>query len=187
MRRASAVVVSSGNSLTCASGFDLNPSVRGVEAELALERKVARQIVTRTARGCMVQNRVASTLRGKRILLVEDEADAREMIELVLAEAGANVASASSGKGALDHMRQGPFDIVVSDIGLPGMDGYALAHELREVARSYGSEPPMVAFTAFTDATHRQRAVDAGFEAHIAKPVDPVALVSLVSRLLAMS
>ena len=127
-------------------------------------------------------------LRGKRILLVEDEADALEMIELVLAEAGASVATAASGKAAIDHVRQGPFDIVVSDIGLPGMDGYALASEIRQIAREHGSEPPpMVAFTAFTDATHRQRAVDAGFEAHIAKPVDPVALVTLVSRLLSMT
>ena len=109
------------------------------------------------------------------------------MIELVLAEAGASVATASSGKAAIDHMKQGPFDIVVSDIGLPGMDGYTLAGELREAAREHGSEPPMVAFTAFTDATHRQRATQAGFEAHIAKPVDPVALVNLVSRLLSMT
>ncbi len=110
------------------------------------------------------------------------------MIELVLAEAGASVATASSGKAAIDHMKRAPFDIVVSDIGLPGMDGYALAGELRQVARERdGSEPPMVAFTAFTDAAHRQRAVQAGFEAHIAKPVDPVALVNLVSRLLSIT
>lgn len=130
---------------------------------------------------------MTSSLRGKRILLVEDERDALEVIELVLAEAGASVATASSGKAALDHMKQGPFDIVVSDIGLPGMDGYALAGELRQVAREHGSEPPMVAFTAFTDRAHRLRARQAGFEAHIAKPVDPVALVNLVSRLLSMT
>jgi len=127
------------------------------------------------------------TLRGKRILLVEDEVDALEVIEMVLVGAGAKVATASSAKAALAHMRQGPFDIVVSDIGLPEMDGYELAGELRKLARGHGSEPPMVAFTAFSDAAHRQRAVDAGFEAHIAKPVDPVALVSLVSRLLSLS
>lgn len=129
-----------------------------------------------------------SPLRGKRILLVEDETDALEMIELVLAEAGASVATASSSTAAIDHMKRGPFDIVVSDIGLPGMDGYTLAGELRQLARERGgSEPPMVAFTAFTDSSHRQRAVQAGFEAHIAKPVDPVALVNLVSRLLSMT
>jgi CheY-like chemotaxis protein len=127
------------------------------------------------------------TLRGKRILLVDDEVDALEVIEMVLVGAGAKVATASSAKAALAHMQQGPFDIVVSDIGLPEMDGYQLAGELRKLARGHGSEPPMVAFTAFSDASHRQRAVDAGFEAHIAKPVDPVALVSLVSRLLSLA
>lgn len=130
---------------------------------------------------------MSATLRGKRILLVEDEIDALEMIELVLIGAGAKVAAASSANAALAHMRQAPFDLVVSDIGLPGMDGYELASELRKLARDHGREPPMVAFTAFTDASHRQRAVEAGFEAHIAKPVDPVALVSLVSRLLALT
>lgn len=121
-------------------------------------------------------------------MLVEDEADALEMIELVLAEAGAHVATASSARAAIDHVNEGPFDIVVSDIGLPGMDGYALAREIRRISRERGCEPPpLVAFTAYTDATHRQAAIAAGFEAHIAKPVDPVALVSLVSRLLSMA
>lgn len=127
------------------------------------------------------------TLRGKRILLVEDDIDALEVIEMVLEGAGAEVAAAASGKAAIEHMREKRFDIVVSDIGLPEMDGYALARELRQLAREHGAEPPMVAFTAFTDALHRQRALEAGFEAHIAKPVDPVALVSLVSRLLALA
>jgi CheY-like chemotaxis protein len=125
-------------------------------------------------------------LRGKRILLVEDELDALELIQMVLVGAGAKVEMAANAQMAMAHMKQGPFDIVVSDIGLPEMDGYTLAHELRKLAKAHGSEPPMVAFTAFTDAQHRQRAVDAGFVGHIAKPVDPVALVALVARLLAL-
>jgi CheY-like chemotaxis protein len=127
------------------------------------------------------------TLRGKRILLVEDEIDALELIQMVLVGAGAKVEMASNAEAALVHMKNGPFDIVVSDIGLPEMDGYELAPHLRALAKAHGSEPPMVAFTAFTDAAHRQRAVDAGFVGHIAKPVDPVALVALVARLLALA
>jgi len=126
------------------------------------------------------------TLRGKRILIVEDELDALELTRLVLVGAGAEVETAANVEAALAHMKEGPFDIVVSDIGLPEMNGYELAQELRRLAKTHDSEPPMIAFTAFTGAEHRQRAVDAGFVGHIAKPVDPVALVALVTRLLAL-
>ncbi len=129
----------------------------------------------------------ARALSGKRVLIVEDERDARELLEMVLLAAGAEVATAASGAAALQHMQQAPFNLVVSDIGLPEMDGYQLAGELRNVAQKYGSQPRMVAFTAFSGARNRQLALDAGFDAHIGKPIDPVALVSLVERLLTLA
>jgi len=150
--------------------------------------RLTRQFVTHT--GLAIDGTkagVSYSLRGKRILVVEDEVDALDLIELMLKAAGADVAKAESGDAALAHMRQAPFDLVVSDIGLPEMDGYQLAGELRKLSRSHGTDPKMIAFTAYADSAHRQRAVDAGFEAHIAKPVDPVALVSLVTHLLSLS
>ena len=127
------------------------------------------------------------SLYGKRVLVVEDEPDALDVVAMVLREAGAQVVPAATAGAALASMKAAPFDLVVSDISLPEMDGYTLAGKLRELAESHGTHPRLVAFTGHTTASDRSRAQAAGFDAHIAKPVDPVALVSLVKSLLALA
>jgi signal transduction histidine kinase len=118
-------------------------------------------------------------LDGLRILFVDDEADARELLAHVLGDAGASVRAASSAAEALALLDQEPFDVLVSDIGMPGEDGYSL---MRKVA-ARRRPPPAIALSAFTSAQDRERALDAGFTTHLPKPLDAQALIAFVDRL----
>lgn len=117
-------------------------------------------------------------LDGLRVLVVDDERDSREMARTALAGAGAEVAVAADVAEALDRLADRPTDVVVSDIGMPRRDGYELARELRD-----RGGVPAVAVTAFAGPEDRRRALAAGFQAHLGKPVDPAALVAVVARL----
>jgi signal transduction histidine kinase len=119
-------------------------------------------------------------LHGIRVLVVEDDADALEALRLVLEQSGAEVAAATSAADALDVFAAAPPDVLVSDISMPGEDGYALLARVRAGARA---STPAVALTGFASPEDRARAVAAGFQAHVAKPVDPAALISLVHKL----
>src|SRR6266446_5543848 len=114
------------------------------------------------------------SLRGLRILVVDDDADAREMLGVMLGNYGAEVTVARSVDEALDLIsRQAP-DILVSDIGLPSEDGYALIRRIRgspETARL-----PALALTAYATVADHRRALEAGFQRHVSKPVDPAEL-----------
>lgn len=107
------------------------------------------------------------------VLVVEDEADSRELIELLLASEGATVRSAGTALEALALFDELAPDVLLSDIGMPGRDGYWLAGEVR--ARR--SDVPAVALTAFSTQDDVDRAMAAGFDHHIGKPVDPEQLV----------
>ncbi len=124
------------------------------------------------------------TLDGVRVLLVEDEVDTREFVQRVLEESSAQVVSTGSATEALEVIEGAQPDVLVSDIGMPGMDGYALlrAIRLRRAAR-HAPPIPALALTAFARTEDRQRAFDAGYAEHVAKPVDPVTLVTAVARL----
>jgi CheY-like chemotaxis protein/anti-sigma regulatory factor (Ser/Thr protein kinase) len=118
-------------------------------------------------------------LDGLHVLFVDDEPDARELVSMVLTDAGASVSSASSADEALaliDHER---FDVMVSDIGMPGEDGYSL---MRKVA-ARRTPLPSIALSAFTSAQDRERALSAGFTTHLPKPLDAPALIAFVDRL----
>jgi signal transduction histidine kinase len=117
-------------------------------------------------------------LAGLRVLFVDDEPDARELLTMVLADAGAEVRTASSAAEALDLLGGERFDVMVSDIGMPGEDGYSL---MRKVARR--GEVPGIALSAFSSVQDRERALDAGFVTHLAKPLDAVALIDFVHRI----
>jgi CheY-like chemotaxis protein len=125
-----------------------------------------------------------STLDGVRILLVEDELDTREFVQRVLEESCAKVVSASSATEALEVFDGTHPDVLVSDIGMPGMDGYALLRTIR-MRRASSQDPPIpaLALTAFARSEDRQRAFDAGYSEHLSKPVDPVTLVTAVARI----
>lgn len=124
-----------------------------------------------------------ASLRGATVLVVDDEPDARELVKRVLEEHAARVVAVSSAPEAFGAVQESRPDVLVSDIGMPGMDGYALLRELR-AGGGPGRDVPAVALTAFARPEDRERALSAGYRAHLAKPVDPMRLVSLVASLL---
>jgi signal transduction histidine kinase/ActR/RegA family two-component response regulator len=125
----------------------------------------------------------ARTLAGVRVILVEDDADARDLLAHVLAEAGAQVEVAGSAAQALELLERAAGDVLISDIGMPGVDGYELIRTLRNRSASRGGRIPAIAVTAFARDEDRQHALEAGFEQHVGKPVDPEHLVASVAAL----
>ncbi len=120
-------------------------------------------------------------LDGLRVLVVDDDDDARNLIERVLSDEGAIVVSAdSAAQGLLELGRSGP-DVLVSDIGMPDMDGYSLIHEIRSLPSNRGGSTPAIALTAYARAEDSARALATGFQAHLTKPIDPERLVALVA------
>jgi CheY-like chemotaxis protein len=119
---------------------------------------------------------------GLDILLVEDNADASEVLIVVLSDAGAQVRHAADCETALELLRQKWPDVLVSDIGLPGRDGYDLIREVRRLEAEQGrSRTPAIAHTAFTRAMDHEKATEAGFDAHVGKPLQPHALLGAIS------
>ena len=122
-------------------------------------------------------------LDGMTVLVVDDEEDARHMIEQVLRGQGATVHLAGSAKEALGLLEVQRPDVLVSDIGMPEMDGYSLIQSIRSLPLSRGGHTPAVALTAYTRGEDAQRAYLAGFQKHITKPVEPSELLVAVSAL----
>ena len=100
---------------------------------------------------------------------------------MFLRHAGYEVAVAGDGAEALEAARRARFDVIVSDIGMPGMDGYELAQALRALP-AYGGVP-IIAVTGFSMYDDSRRATQCGFDAHMTKPIDPVALLEIIDRL----
>lgn len=122
-------------------------------------------------------------LNNLRVLVVDDEADSVEVLKLVLKECGAEVSTAYSAKEALRALEAYPPDVLISDIGMPGEDGYDLIKKFRELASVQGKRIPAIALTAYSRAEDRKRALSAGFQMHLAKPVEPDELVMAVANL----
>jgi two-component system CheB/CheR fusion protein len=116
-----------------------------------------------------------------RALVVDDAPDVTDMLSFLLRYAGYEVVAALSGAQALDAARAESFDVVVSDIGMPGMSGYELAERLR--ALDDYRRTPLIAVTGFSMYDDRDRALACGFDAFVNKPVNPRELVSLIERL----
>lgn len=122
-------------------------------------------------------------LAGLRVLVLEDEPDARELVERVLQERGATTLAFASALEALDACALEAPDVIVSDIGLPGVDGYEFIRRLRMSEGQRGRSTPAAALTAFARSEDRRRALLAGYQTHMAKPVDPLELVVVVAAL----
>jgi CheY-like chemotaxis protein len=120
--------------------------------------------------------------KRSRILVVDDVADVTEMISLFLKHAGYQVTTADSASAALRRARTETFDLVISDIGMPQMNGYELAGQLRALEKY--ERVPMIAVTGYTEYDDRGRSVRAGFNAHLTKPIDPAVLLKLIQELL---
>jgi len=128
----------------------------------------------------------ASTLTGVRVLVVDDEPDAREVIRLALAQRGARVETAASASEAMAAFRRdgGPPDVLLSDIAMPGEDGNTLIRRIRRLSGPEGGGVPAVALTAYARADDRDRAMAAGYQVHVPKPVEPAKLLQVVADLL---
>lgn len=117
------------------------------------------------------------------VLLVEDDREASEMMTLVLSERGARVRSAADFEAAVRAVQQAWPDVLVSDIGLPGRDGYELVRRLRELQREGGhSHLPVIAVTAFARAEDQRKTLEAGFDLHLGKPLTPHVLLDAIVR-----
>ena len=123
-------------------------------------------------------------LRDVRVLVVDDDEDSRDMLTMVFERYGAAVERAASAAEAIAVIEQRRPHILLSDVGMPGEDGHALIRRVRAAERDSGLFLPAIALTGYASAEDGARALDAGFQLHIPKPVDPAELLSLVSRLL---
>ena len=124
-----------------------------------------------------------ATLAGVRVLVVDDVAESRELLRAILEECGAEVTDAGSVQAALRTLEQAPFDVLISDIAMPGDDGYALIRRVRSLPAEHGGQIPAVALTAYARIEDRAAALEAGYHQHAAKPIEPSELSALVAVL----
>ncbi|HEV2911889.1 MAG TPA: PAS domain S-box protein [Pyrinomonadaceae bacterium] len=122
-------------------------------------------------------------LRDLKILIVDDEQDTRELLIVLLTNYGARVVSAASAAEGLEFLeREGP-DVMVCDIGMPGEDGYSFIRKVRSLPAERGGRTPAAALTAYAREEDRMRALMAGYQLHVAKPVNPAELITVVASL----
>jgi CheY-like chemotaxis protein/two-component sensor histidine kinase len=127
------------------------------------------------------------SLSSIRVLIIEDEPDARDLIRRVLERAGATVECAGSADEGLDSITTFQPMVLISDIGMPGKDGYAFIREVRARTPDQGGRTPAIALTAFARAEDRTRALMAGYQTHIAKPISPDELIASVASLVGLT
>ncbi|MBE9012871.1 response regulator, partial [Pseudanabaenaceae cyanobacterium LEGE 13415] len=120
-----------------------------------------------------------------RILVVDDSPDSREFVAFVLKQEGAIITQAASALEALELLSHAQWDVLVSDIGMPEMNGYELIQQIRAKSLEQGGQIPAIALTAYTSDADAQQALQAGFGQHLAKPIDPDRLIQLVVNLVA--
>ncbi|MBD1847682.1 response regulator [Cyanobacteria bacterium FACHB-63] len=125
----------------------------------------------------------ALNLNGIKILVVDDETDTREFVVFLLQQQGAEVIAATSGYEALLIVPQARPDVLLSDIGMPDMDGYMLIQQVRMLAPEQGGQVLAIALTAYAGEMNQQQAIAAGFQKHVSKPVEPDTLVQAISSL----
>jgi CheY-like chemotaxis protein len=125
-------------------------------------------------------------LEQVRIIAVDDEVDSLALVKVILEQAGAKVQAVSSATIALHELNQAPFDVLISDIGMPEMDGYAFIRQVRALSSSTHREIPAVAVTAYAGEANERHIRAAGFQAHLAKPIDPQQLLQTITTLLGL-
>ncbi|MEP6741891.1 MAG: chemotaxis protein CheB [bacterium] len=157
------------------ANFGSKPSSRAVEA-------VARTTKTE-ARERTVDNVRSDFLSGLRVLAVDDQPDTRELIALALMRYGAEMRVCTSANEALKVVQEWKPDVIVSDIGMPGEDGYELMKNIRALRPKQGGKTPAVALTGYASATDESKALTAGYQAHLPKPVELAELARTIARL----
>jgi len=123
---------------------------------------------------------------GLQALLVDDDRDSREFIAFLLEQYGVQVTQADSASEALSSLEQGKFDLLISDIGMPDIDGYTLIRRIRKLSPNRGAEIPAIALTAYAGESDRLQALAAGFHHHISKPIEPEILIQAILTTLAI-
>lgn len=174
-----------GGTVTAASPGLGQGSTFTVSLPLAAPRQG--EITARHAEAPAGPTPLTERLRGRRILVVEDDADTRGLIERIFTGARAHVVGAGSTAEALGVLSHQTFDLLVTDIGMPQEDGYDLLRKIRSLPPSRGGAIPAVALTAYARPEDRQRCLEAGFQAHLAKPIQQWDLLSICGGLVATS
>jgi len=127
---------------------------------------------------------VVRDMRGTSVVVVDDDRDARELIARILADCQASVRLAGSAREALDLLRASPPDLLISDLGMPEVDGLELMSWVRALPRDAGGLVPAIALTAFARSEDRLKALEAGFSAHVSKPVEQSELMAAIAMAL---
>jgi CheY-like chemotaxis protein len=140
---------------------------------------------------CLLQNAVtpsdSSLLKEVSVLVVDDENDARELLKTILEQSGAKVTAVASVAEAIAAYEAIQPDILISDIAMPGEDGYALIHRVKTLEDRQAKPMPAIALTAYAREEDQDQALSAGFQMHFAKPVEPTSLVTALANLLGRS
>jgi CheY-like chemotaxis protein len=126
-------------------------------------------------------------LDGLKVLVVDDEVDTRELFKAGLGQCGAEVVTAGSAQEALATLEEMRPDLLISDIGMPGEDGYELIRQVRALPAGRGGRIPAIALTAYARMEDRLRALRAGYQMHISKPVELAELVTVMASLIGRS
>jgi PAS domain S-box-containing protein len=157
--------------------------VVSVPARAAVPAVVETNVQSAAPSPAIAELRTAPRLDGLAVLVVDDEEDARLVVEQVLRDQGAAVHVAGTAVEALDMVEGVRPDVIVSDIGMPEVDGYAFIRRVRALPPSRGGRTPAVALTAYARKEDAQRAFAAGYQMHVPKPVEPAQLATIVANL----
>jgi PAS domain S-box-containing protein len=164
----------------CGSTFTLElPRLRNADSGMRIEEE------GESARDeSAISNLQSEMLSGLRVLVVDDEPDALDLIRAILERKGASVTAVGTADAAWGALEGAWPDLLLCDIGMPGEDGYQFIRRLRAHESSRGLKTPAVALTAYAGESDRALALEAGFQLHVAKPVDPAGLVSVIADLI---
>jgi signal transduction histidine kinase/DNA-binding response OmpR family regulator len=163
------------------STFVVKLPLSSVRSDAAPERRQSSTSTSTSTSATPAERERVPMLTGLRILVVDDEPDARELLKRILSEYEAQVDVAASASEAMTCIAAQVPDLLLSDIGMPGVDGYELLRTIRRLAPESGGQIPAVALTAFARSEDRQRALLTGYQSHIAKPVQAAELITVIA------
>jgi PAS domain S-box-containing protein len=159
------------------STFTISLPISGVTSSDPSPRRTTREF------GASAAFEVPAHLRGLHVLVVDDDDDARQLVASILEDCGCRITLAQSAQDAMTKLVAEAPDLLLSDIGMPGEDGYELIRKVRALPTDRGGDIPAAAITAFARPEDRRRLLNAGYSIHLPKPVEPAELVAVVSTL----
>jgi CheY-like chemotaxis protein len=130
-----------------------------------------------------VDQQALPTLNGLHVLVVDDDRDSRELLTTLLSRSGASVTAAASVGEALERVRRDKPGFLISDIEMPGEDGYSFIRQVRAMEKQEGGWTPAIALTAHARPSDRMQALSAGFQMHLTKPIAPAELIVIIAGL----